>query len=52
VDRARDVLTALPDLGIDLDKATHQLEVEGVAKFSASYDALMERLAEERVEAR
>ena len=42
--KARGVLDRLPELGIDIDKVTQQLEDEGVAKFSESFDKLMETL--------
>jgi transaldolase len=42
--KARWMLDRLPDLGISIDKVTQQLEDEGVEKFSASFDKLMETL--------
>ncbi len=45
-EQAAQKLHTLGDLGIDLDAVTHQLEVEGVEKFSKSYDQLLDRLAE------
>ncbi len=45
MDRAKRVLTSLPKLGIDLDKATQQLEDEGIRKFNEPFDKLMEALA-------
>ena len=42
--KARGVLDRLPELGIDIDKVSQQLEDEGVAKFSESFDKLMETL--------
>ena len=34
-------LKALADLGIDLAAVTRELEIEGVAKFAASYASLL-----------
>lgn len=45
VDTARWVLAQLPQLGIDMDQVTHQLEAEGDQKFCEPYDHLMETLA-------
>ena len=42
--RAREVLDRLPELGINIDKVTQQLEDEGVEKFSQSFDELLEAL--------
>ena len=39
------VLRQLPELGINLEKVTQQLEDEGVEKFSKPFDKLMETLA-------
>jgi len=39
------VMKRLPDLGIDIDAVTQQLEDEGVAKFNQPFDKLMETLA-------
>ena len=44
VAKARWVLDRLPELGIDIDKVTQQLEDEGIEKFSNSFDKLMETL--------
>jgi transaldolase len=38
------VLSRLPELGIDIDAVTRQLEKEGVEKFCESFDKLMETL--------
>jgi len=46
VQRATWVLGSLPEVGIDLDDVTHQLEDEGVAKFNRAFDMLMESLAQ------
>jgi transaldolase len=40
------VLEQLTELGISIDKATHQLEDEGVEKFNNPFDKLMETLAQ------
>ncbi len=48
LDEAREVLDLLPELDIDIDEVTQQLEDEGVDKFAASYDRLMETLKKER----
>jgi len=45
VEKARQVLERLPELGIGLDKVTQQLEDEGVEKFNKPFDKLMEALA-------
>ncbi len=45
VQRAGWVLARLPELGIDIDKVTQQLEDEGVEKFNKPFDKLMETLA-------
>lgn len=42
--KARWMLDKLPDLGICLPDLTQQLENEGVAKFNASFDKLMDTL--------
>lgn len=46
VAEAARVLQCLPKLGINLDKATQQLEDQGVAKFNQPFDKLMETLAQ------
>ena len=45
VDRARSVLERLPELGINIDHVTQQLESEGVEKFNQPFVRLMESLA-------
>jgi transaldolase len=40
------VIAGLRDLGIDIDEVTEQLEVEGVEKFSASWGALLDTVAD------
>jgi transaldolase len=42
---ARNVLESLPELGIDIDQVTQQLENEGVKKFIQPFDKLMAVLA-------
>ena len=44
VEQAERLLTRLPELGINLDAVTQQLEDEGVEKFSKPFDKLMEML--------
>jgi transaldolase len=41
VEEARAVLAALAEVGIDIDEVTRQLENEGVASFSKSFDELL-----------
>jgi transaldolase len=48
VDRAASYLQRLPEVGIDLNQATQQLEDEGVEKFNKPFDSLMETLEEKR----
>lgn len=43
---ARQVLERLPELGIDIDKATQQLEAAGVEKFEKPFDRLMATVAQ------
>ena len=45
VDEACEILARLPELGIDLDAATQQLEDEGVEKFNQPFDKLMATLS-------
>jgi len=44
VAKARETLQILDELGIDIDEVTQQLEDEGVDKFVASYEQLLEAL--------
>jgi transaldolase len=46
VEEARRILERLPELGIDIDKVTRQLEDEGVEKFNKPFDKLMEALTQ------
>jgi transaldolase len=48
VDRYASYLQRLPELGIDLNQATQQLEDEGVEKFNQPFDALMKTLEDKR----
>ncbi|MBF0104592.1 MAG: hypothetical protein HQM16_04610 [Deltaproteobacteria bacterium] len=38
------ILTQLPELGINIDKVTQQLEDEGVKKFNEPFDKLIEAI--------
>jgi len=49
-DAARTVLTELACLGIDVDAATEQLQVEGVELFVKSFDAVLAIVAQRRRE--
>ncbi len=44
VKEANLIMTRLPELGINIDKVTQQLEDEGVKKFNEPFDKLMETL--------
>ena len=46
VDEARWVMARLPELGVNIEKVTQQLEDEGVRKFDEPFDKLMETLTE------
>jgi transaldolase len=46
LDRAKDVLDGLAELGIEESQVSEDLEQEGVRKFSDSFDSLLETLAE------
>lgn len=48
LDRARERLTALASVGIDIADVTRELEEEGVRKFADSYDQLLESIAEKQ----
>lgn len=45
IDQARGVLSALPELGIEMDQVTQTLEDEGVAKFNQPWDQLLAGLS-------
>jgi transaldolase len=47
-EEALSLLNRLPQVGIDLDAVTQQLEDEGVEKFSASFEQLLAALVEKR----
>ncbi len=51
VEEAREILDLLPELGIDIDQVTQQLEDEGIEKFNKPYDDLMDSLEEKRAAA-
>jgi transaldolase len=44
IEEARRVLDSLPELGINIDNVTQQLEDEGVDKFNQPFDKLLETL--------
>jgi transaldolase/glucose-6-phosphate isomerase len=48
LDRAHEVLAQLRTAGIDFDAVTRQLEIDGVASFSASYRLLLETVGMRR----
>jgi transaldolase/glucose-6-phosphate isomerase len=48
IDEARRVLASVRRLGIDLDRVTAQLQVDGVAAFARSYDDLLDALDTKR----
>jgi transaldolase len=50
VDRAASYLQRLPEVGLDLNHATQQLEDEGVEKFNQPFDSLMDTLEAKRRE--
>ena len=43
------ILTNLPELGIDINEITQQLEDEGIRKFNKPFDKLMEALAKKSI---
>jgi transaldolase len=47
IEQASRVLDSLPELGINLDQVTEQLEAEGVDKFNQAFDKLITALKEE-----
>jgi transaldolase len=49
-EKAAAVIQGLPELGIDLNQATQQLEDEGVEKFIKPYDSLLRTLEDQRRE--
>jgi len=46
LDEARDLLAQLASAGVSIDDVTHQLEVDGVKSFSASFDSLLGTIQE------
>lgn len=50
LDEAKAQLTALAELGIDLDEVTEDLQTEGVEKFAEPFDALLATLETKRSE--
>lgn len=50
LDEAASILQRLPELGIDLNQVTQQLEDEGIEKFIKPYDSLMKTLDSKRRE--
>jgi transaldolase len=51
IEAAREVLGRLPELGIDIDQVTQQLEDEGIEKFNKPFDDLMANLEQKRAAA-
>jgi transaldolase len=48
LEEARKVLELLPEVNMDIDQVTQQLEKEGVEKFNKPYDRLLDTLAKKR----
>jgi transaldolase/glucose-6-phosphate isomerase len=48
IDEAREQLARLADLGVDLDAITQELQADGVAAFAASFESLLDSVAEKR----
>lgn len=46
IDEANQIFQQLPELGINIDKVTEQLTIEGVDKFNKAFDHLMTSLKE------
>jgi len=51
IEEAGEILNLLPELGIDIDKVTLQLEDEGIEKFNKPYDDLFGKLEEKQTAA-
>ncbi|GAA3993963.1 bifunctional transaldolase/phosoglucose isomerase [Hymenobacter fastidiosus] len=51
VDKAREVLRRLPELGIDLEELTNHLEMDGARKFNEPFGKLMASLDQKRQQA-
>lgn len=45
IKKANKIMISLPELGINIDQVTQQLEDEGVSKFNEPFDKLMEALS-------
>ena len=48
MEKSREVLQLLPELGVDIDQVTRQLEDEGIEKFNKPFDDLMASIEEKR----
>jgi transaldolase/glucose-6-phosphate isomerase len=48
MDRAREQLAQLADLGVDLEAITEKLQEEGVASFASAFESLMSSIADKR----
>ena len=48
VEEAEQILRSLPELMIDIDKVTQQLEDEGIEKFNKPYDSLLATLKQKQ----
>ena len=48
--KAKRVLINLPELGIDINQITQQLEDEGISKFNQPFDMLMQALANKSIQ--
>lgn len=48
LDEAEAALETLKELGVDLDELTEKLQIEGVGKFSDSFDILLATLENKR----
>ena len=51
LDKAREVLRRLPELGLNLEELTNHLEVDGAKKFNEPFGKLMESVEKKRVQA-
>jgi transaldolase len=48
LDKARQRLAAIADLGIDIEAVTHQLQADGVEAFAKAFDTLIKSIVEKR----
>lgn len=48
IEEAKNALKALKNKGVDIDKITQDLENEGIEKFNAAYDKLLDSIATKR----